>query len=102
MEYKVRIRQKNTYHYVVDCRVYNDTVSSNTTTMSVVSDSTDENEIYKLAYEQYATQNNFPETKLNNVHHELDKYDEMWICLPAGHWCTILYVKILNKNTSPN
>lgn len=103
MKYNVRIRQKDMYLcWVDDFRSYWNTATDKTTEMTVVSDSTDESEIYNLAYKQYAAQNGFPVTDLNDQHHGFNRDDEMQIRFPGDYISIELYVKILNKNTSPS
>lgn len=101
MEYKISIRQKDMFLWVDDCQSYWNTVTDHTTEMTVVSDTTDTDEIYNLAYKQYAAQNGFPVTELNDQHHGFNRDGEMWISFPGNYFSIELYVKILNKNTSP-
>lgn len=102
MEYKVRIRHEDHHIYVVDGRVHNDTVASNTTEMTVTSDTADAHAICRLAYKQYATRNYFPETELNNQYHGFDRDGVMWVNFPGDHLHIMLYVEILNGNTAPS
>lgn len=97
MEYKVRIK-RNEYlvSKLIQCKGL---ISSDVTEVRVTSNTTDVNEVYRLAYKQYAVQNGLDETELNNKPHGFDNDGQMWIGFPVqDHQQIILCAEILNEN----